>query len=189
MKIQVRQNVFETNSSTQHTLCIKKSNGDFLNALKKVNEIGKGFTVPSNDTISWYEQFSYKDVVGLSDLSLVERLDILVASTLANYDRDSFLESLSMIQKFLSDIGMEMNVDFEKLYNLQNGYYWDDGLYASVNDMISSENIYDFLFSEDCVHTSFCDECCGEPSESVESVWERFDNMPKDGKIVLRERR
>lgn len=37
----------------------------------------------------------------------------------------------------------------------------------------------DFLFSEDCVHTSFCDECSGEPTEEIESVWERFNNISK----------
>jgi len=188
MKIQIRQSVFETNSSTQHTLCIKK-NSNFKNVINNIKSKNNVFSVPSIDDKSWYETLSYKDVVEISKLNFIEKLNVLVASTLANYDRNSFLESLSMIQKTLSNIGIELSIDFEKLLNLNNNYYWEEGLYESVNTMISGDTLLDFLFSEDCVHTSFCDECCGEPTEEIESVWKRFNNISKTDKIIFSDRR
>lgn len=188
MKRQIRQSVFETNSSTQHSLCIKK-NSNLKNVIDSIKAENNVITVPSIDDKSWYETIAYKDVVEISKLSFIEKMNVLVASTLANYDRDGFLESLSMIQKTLSDIGLEIVIDFGKFSNLNSNYYWSDGLYESINDMLNSETLLDFLFSEDCVHTSFCDECCGEPTEEIEAVWERFDNMSKEDKIVFTDRR
>ena len=188
MKRQIRQSVFETNSSTQHSLCIKK-NSNIKNAIDSIKAENNVITVPSIDDRSWYETMAYKDVVEISKFSFIEKMNVLVASTLANYDREGFLESLSIIQKTLSNVGIELSIDFEKLLNLNSNYYWEYGLYESVNTMVSGDILLDFLFSEDCVHTSFCDECCGEPTKEIEVVWERFDNMSKEDKIVFYDRR
>ena len=188
MKIQARRNVFETNSSTQHTLCIKKADG-FEGFVSSLKEQGGVFTIPSNGSKSWYEEFTYKSIVDISGFSFKEKLDILVVSTLANYELDGFLESISMIQNSLSELGIKVIVDFGKLVELHDNYYWDDGLYGSISNMIGKDNILDFLFSNDCAYTKWCDECCGEPGEDIEAVWKRFNDIPKEDKTVLYERR
>lgn len=188
MKRQIRKGVFETNSSTQHAICIKRVE-DPEKIIALLKEQGDVFTVPSNDSVSWYDNLTRKSVIDLSGFNFIEKLDILVASSLANYERDGFLGSLSMIQEALAESGVKLIVDFEKLLKLHDNYYWDDGLYGSVNDMIGRSNIFDFLFSDDCVHTSWCDECCGEPDDNIKAAWKRFDDMPKNEKIIMQDRR
>lgn len=193
MKVQIRRHVFETNSSTNHTLCMTKAHefaDTLLKLMKKDDEEHTVISVPDMTAIDFefYKDLRYKSIINISDLNFIERLNIVVISALSCYETSEFLGTFVILNEVLADFGIVLDIDFNKLYELSTGEYWHEGIYDTIQSLCSKEDIKHFLFSNDCHYTEWCDECSEEPCEEIEKIEDRFMSMDEDQRIILRER-
>lgn len=169
MKIQIRQGVFETNSSTQHTLCIVKCNKDRLQSQEFRANLPKKIIAPDITNLKKYEDFSY-DIPHINSLTLEEKANILILSLMGSNSTDIFLGGMLAIQDALKEFDVELAINFRALYDISGSYWWQDGIYRLIDEEFSNEYIKDFLFSEDAGYASYCDECCSKPDQKYEDL-------------------
>lgn len=192
MKIQARIGAFETNSSTNHTLCIVKPDADKLKSSAFFAMLPDRITVPCFDGEDAVEEL-YKleyglDGSNLGDLSLDKKVTLLVASVL-NLGADNFAETMASVQEILGKIGVELFIYWEAVQMLCRGYYLD-GAFNLLNQM-NREETEAFLLADDCQYANWCDECSGEEPEEYADLMDRIAVLGKerpDDIIVLHER-
>lgn len=165
MKIQVRRCVFETNSSTNHTLAIRKID---QNKIKKEDKIYK---VPSR-TFEELEKFFYTDVIRFHEKDFQLRLDVLVYSALANYSAREALEFLFMVKNILECNGIKIELDIDKIMSSIDSFF-DTSIYGFINSVSTENLIINFLFSNEVYYTEYCDECGALPSKDLEDIDDR----------------
>lgn len=169
MKVQIRRSVFETNSSTNHTLAIRR---------KAIDSTNRGLTLNLAETpFKELEKRFYPEVVSLNELTLQEKVDVLFYSILAGYcECREVLESIIRIQDILEKYDITVNVNWKNLReNLDN--YFDTSIFSLVNQRLSSEeDIIQFLFSDESYYTEYCDECGNLPSVELIAIDEMTYN-------------
>lgn len=162
MKIQVRRHVFETNSSTNHTLAIRKIDHD------KIKRQDKIYKVPSR-TFKEVEKFFYNDVVKFHEKDFQLRLDVLFYSALANYSAREALEFVFMVKNILECHGIKIELNIDKIMDSIDSFF-DTSIYGFLNTVSTEDLIIDFLFSNEVYYTEYCDECGTLPSKELEAI-------------------
>jgi len=180
MKVQIRQGVFETNSSTQHTLCIVKCDEKRFKSSAFYVSLPKKIMTPTPGNIKKYEDFAY-NIPHIDNLTLEEKVNILILSLLGSGSIENFLGGMLYIQDILKEFGVELVIDFGTLYDVSEGYWWQDGIYRLMDEKFSNEYIKDFLFSTDAGYASYCDECCSEPDEEYQDLIDHMEDLLKNG--------
>ena len=180
MKIQIRQGVFETNSSTQHTLCIVKCDEKRFKSSAFQVSLPKKIMTPTSEDLKKYEEFTH-DIPHIDNLTLEEKVNILIISSLNSYDIPGFLNIIMFLQDTLKEFGIELCVDFQTLCDISESYWYQDGIYGLIDEKLSSEYIKDFLFSTDAGYASYCDECCSEPDEEYQNLIDHMEDLLKNG--------
>lgn len=192
MKIQARIGTFETNSSTNHTLCIIKPDANKLKSSAFFAMLPDRVTVPcfdGEDAVEELYKFEYEmDGSNLGDLPLDKRVTLIVASAL-NLGADNLAETMAAVQETLGKIGVDLFIDWEAMHRLCRGYY-QDGVFNLLNQM-NQEETEAFLLADDCQYANWCDECSGEEPEEYADLMDRIAVLRKerpDDTIVLHER-
>ena len=180
MKIQVRQGVFETNSSTQHTLCIVKCDDKHIQSLEFRASLPKKIIAPDITNLTKYEDFAY-EIPHINNLTLEEKVNILILALLGTNSIENFLEGMLTIQDILKEFDVELMINFRALYDIGGSYWWQDGIYRLIDEEFSNEYIKDFLFSTDAGYASYCDECCSEPDEEYQDLMDHMRGLLKTG--------
>lgn len=180
MKIQKRISVFETNSSTNHTLCIVRPDKG-----KTAVHSGTEITIPNFDPedkkqLEFYEDFGWKcQESSISEYDLETKLTVLALAGLNNYDTYNFIGFMLKIQEVMTELGIHLTVDYKKLYKLADHYLYQDGIYQFIGDALSNDNIRDFLLSDDVRYASYCDEGCAEPDDEYEALENHIHELLK----------
>ena len=181
MKTQIRYCTFETNSSTNHTLCIAKQD--------KVPEYYKGaISIPSitEENLSEYERMGYDDSI-LSDYNLETRVNLVVLSTMSD-DTGSFIFVMKKLSNILTAVGYHVNIDWDSLFLISDcGIYWGYGLFDIMKGM-SDDEISHFLFSDDVRYAAYCDECCSAPSKEYEDLMNHIEELDSKKTIIFHDR-
>ena len=162
MKMQVRRHVFETNSSTNHTLAIRKIDHD------KIKKEDKVYKVPSM-TFEEVEKFFRNDVVRFHEKDFQLRLNVLFYSALANYSTREALEFILMVKNILESHGIKIELNIDKIMGSIDSYF-DTSIYRFLNNVSTENLIIDFLFSNEVYYTEYCDECGELPSKELEAI-------------------
>lgn len=161
MKIQVRRCVFETNSSTNHTLAIKR-----CNAPDKINQVLTLAFTPFSDL----KKLFYDDVVKLHNLTLQQKVDVIFYSSLALYETREFLEQVIQLKEILSKFNIVLNINWDNSKDAINEYF-DDSIFRLVScRLCKEEDIIQFLFSDEAYYTEYCDECGNTPSQRIVEI-------------------
>lgn len=192
MKIQARIGAFETNSSTNHTLCIVKPDASKLKSSAFFAVLPDRITVPcfdGEDAVEELYKFEYEmDRSNLGDLPLDKRVTLLVASAL-NLGADNLAETMAAVQEILGKIGVDLFIDWAAVSRLCRGYY-QDGVFNLLNQM-NQEETEAFLLTDDCQYANWCDECSGEEPEEYADLMDRIAVLRKerpDDIVVMHER-
>ena len=192
MKIQARRGTFETNSSTQHTLCIVKPDKDILKSSAFYAMLPDRVTIPcytGEDAVEDLYNLEYGlDHKEVGDIPMDERVTLLVASSLNN-GADDFIETMEAIQEILGKIGVEIFVDWAAVSRLCRGYY-QDGAFGMLNQL-NRDQMEAVLLTDDCQYACWCDECCGEEPKEYADLMDRIEMLRKerpDDIIVLHDR-
>ena len=158
MKIQIRRNVFETNSSTNHTLAIRR-----CDAPDKINQVITLASTPLNEL----KKMFYEDVVELHNLTLQQKVDVIFYSALASYEARVFLKQVIQLQDILSRFNVILNIDWNSIKDSIDEYF-DYSIFRLVSYRLGKEeDIIQFLFSGEAYYTEYCDECGNTPSERI----------------------
>lgn len=191
MKIQIRKGVFETNSSSTHSLTIgsikepfdvKSVTGDAVlvgkTSTDKLDEIVYGnsdFTINGKpeDSVDWQK-----------------RLDLLYRYCICDLDKQygdsiiGFLNFRNLITNTFAEYGVEaVFVDDEEWLSQYLNFYFEDNPFEDIlyctDKKEQKEMLIGYLFG-DVLYYSFCDECCSdrrynEFMHKVNETEERFD--------------
>jgi len=178
MKIQVRQSVFETNSSTQHTLCIVRPDESRIKSSGFYAELPDKVVVDINDP-EYFKQLHYQDGLDFDNLSLEDKVTILILSASSEYQSTEFIYMVSMIQEALYKYGVDLEINYKKLYDAIDKYGWYYDSFGFINSNINEDNIEAFLFSIDCKYASYCDECSEEPTDEYNKLIDHIRELEK----------
>lgn len=180
MKVQIRQGVFETNSSTQHTLCIVKCDDKHIQSPEFRASLPKKIITPDITNLKKYEDFAY-DIPHIDNLTLEEKVNILVISLLGWFNVGEFIDGILILQDTLKKFGVELEINFRALQKIFNEYWWQCGIYKLINDQFTFENVKDFLFSTNAGYASYCDEGGMELDQEYEDLINRMEDLLKNG--------
>ena len=175
MKRQIRLNVFETNSSTQHALVIRCA--DKNRSIK--DGIPEGVKLP--EKVQLYAM-SWGDIDDIKLTTIENRIlylyNILLTWDIPKYDLITFLSKLSQL-----GINYELSA------------YDDDVYYKGISHDIleeilhKNENLMAFLFADDVFYDTYADDC---GSWEQQCAWEdtisAFVKESKHDVIELRDR-
>ncbi len=189
MKQQIRRNVFETNSSTQHTLTLIKSKtiDSTWEKFKKENpSIVVGLTL-----LEKVYNLSDPFVVEMGKLSLQEKIDLLFYSTMCSYDTMSFVKNIGHLMKFFKEEGIQVRVMFDNIMDQCDEYGWifeTESMPRFINDNnTSKDEIKQFIVSNECWYTSYADDCMDEPKE-ITNLFEQLKNIPEEDVLFAHDR-
>lgn len=185
MKIQIRHSVFETNSSTNHTLAIRKPK--FSDATRISREVYSNcFIVLGETPFNKIKDIASKSPINIAKLDIKTKLDILYWSAFSNYCVPDAIQFLSNIEKALHEVNITVRFTFEKFEE----DYFEWGIFSTLSEWLNSkEDILNFLFSDDAWYTCWCDECCGEPNEEEAKVEDYVHSQPKEEMTIYYERK
>lgn len=189
MRLQIRRSTFETNSSTNHTLAIRRTDNSAADKLDR----SRIWTVSvGSEPFSEIEKIIDHPVVNLGELTLETKLNILFWAAVSNCSTSDMLSAIDIIDRAAAKIGVKLEFSFSEAIKAVNEEYLPDyGVLAMAGSELvfyEERDIIDFLLSEDVWYTCWCDECCGEPSEEIEEIEARIESIPEDKRLVLRER-
>lgn len=178
MKYTVRRSVFETNSSTNHTLSIRKCSldkSDVFNQIKPFLDENGVLTV-GKTTYTDLMKYINKDVIHLYCLGFQTKIDILFYAAFISYEAKDFVLALNDLSKILKRYDIKIKFDIENLIEAADNYL-DEGILALVSrELFKEEDILNFLFSKEVYYTEWCDECNGQPSEEIEKIENKMYN-------------
>ncbi len=180
MKVQIRQGVFETNSSTQHTLCVVKCDEKRFKSSAFWASLPRKIVVPGPNDLKKYEGFAY-DIPHIDNLTLEEKVNILIISSLNSYSVPNFLNTIMFLQDALKKFEIELCIDFQALCDISESYWYQDGIYRLIDEKFPSEYIKDFLFSADAGYASYCDEGCMKPGQEYNDLINHMGDLLKNG--------
>lgn len=174
MKRQIRLNIFETNSSTQHALVIRYSN----NGMRIVDGIPDNIELPDKIrlySVSW-EEFDNMKLTTIEN-RILYLYNILLGGDVPKYELITFLSKLN-----------QLGINYE-LYAL-NDYVYNNFPTGILEDILhKNENLMAFLFADDVFYDSYADDC---GSWEQQCAWENtvnsFVKESEHDVIVLRDR-
>ena len=120
MKLQSRKGVFETNSSSVHTLSIQKTKMDFdwdKFGTNGVVELGK-------TTTKELETLLGKTVLNITELPMQTKLDLLFYSQLSKELTRDFVEGVCLITKFLNEKGFKVVLNYFNAMDNSGYLHW-----------------------------------------------------------------
>lgn len=196
MKKQTRSGVFETNSSSVHTLSIRKNKNSNLiwDVLRGMSDDNNGVLKAGITKVEEVKNIICEDVLDISQLPIQTTIDILFYGCFS--DCDMICDVFDKISKFISvfekhGITIETSVnEISKSYNEMVWLFTDD---LKITELLKKscsleEGIEQILSSERCVYTCYEDDtACGCPSD-IEEVYNEFSNIPENEKITASER-
>lgn len=160
MKTQIRKNVFETNSSTQHTVTVCNENTIYSDYVGKTIVLGKNIDC---DDILYNSRKKRNPVIKINQLWLS-----LLGSETSMYQ---FIKGINTIKSALNKIGInvELSTDPED-YKWADEHRW----YGDIDDLNcvvawvfnSEEDIVNYIFNQDSWYDSYEDDCGGCPYET-----------------------
>lgn len=186
--IQVRKNIFETNSSTTHCLVIGKTQ----TLQKKIEEFKKtngNKIVFGKNPYDEVRERMYNDPTIDENTSFQDKADILYFSMYVWTDCSTvadFLEHRQQLTDKLNELGFEVEYheDPEVLknsgysrYDVENNMF--EEMWHDVNEVIY------YLFNDHVLYYSWCDECCQECPESIEEAIERFGKYEDNNEEMI----
>ncbi len=178
---QVRPGIFETNSSTTHSISIPKTvTLDFEN-IKKTIGTNIVFGSRSWDEIRSSQKHSFLIVCGSTPFQ--DRADMLYISLLTLSARDYILYKRK-ITNLLDSLGFTTEFN-EDLITFNDFCDAEDDLEIVVDRVIGGDRILEFLFAPDLALWSWCDECCPDFPKEIE---EYLDKLPYDDYLTFTER-
>ena len=175
MKQQVRLNVFETNSSTQHALVIRCN--DKNRSIK--DGIPDGVKLP--DKVCLYAM-SWDNIDNMKLTTIENRIlslyNILLTWNMPKYDLITFLSKLN-----------QLGINYE-LSAYDDDVYYDGFSNDIIEEIIhKNENLMAFLFADDIFYDTYADDC---GSWEQQCAWEdtitSFVKESKHDVIELRDR-
>lgn len=149
MKRQIRQSVFETNSSTQHVLVIKSK---YLN--RSIDDgIPESFKTPEKVTLYGVTWENWKDNIKLN--TFINRLVYLYSALLDwQIDRRYLIRFFIWLDK--------LGIKYELCELPENGSYCDiipEELIEELLNVHHEENFIAYLFADDILNDSYADDC------------------------------
>lgn len=192
MKIQARIGAFETNSSTNHTLCIVKPGAEKRLDDSFHEKVPQTVNIPcftGEDAIKKLDELEYAiSGKNLGDLSLDAKVTLVIASSLDSKASD-FIEKISIVQEILENNGIGLSINWNALEQLCQAY-WDDGI-SCILDEMNRDELAAFLFSDDARYALWCDEGCCPPPDEYSELIDKIESLSKerpDDIIVLNNR-
>ena len=187
--IQVRKNIFETNSSTTHCLVIGKTPTlqEKIEEYKKANGNKIVFGKTSYEDIQ--KNYLWKDPSINENTPFQVRADMLYFSMYIWTDCSTvadFLEHRQQLTEKLNELGFEVEYheDPEVLKNAPYAKYdVEENMFEEMWHDIN-EVIY-YLFNDHVLYYSWCDECCQECPKSIEEAIERFGKYEDNGEEMV----
>ena len=174
MKKQIRLNVFETNSSTQHALVIRCKNKHRTIA----DGIPEGVKLP--DKIQLYTM-SYGEIDNLPLTTVENRILYLYNVMCSN---NAYKEDLI---NFLSRIG-RLGINYE-LSEIKDYVYYDLPCDIIENIMKDERTFVAFIFATDIFYDTYADDCGSwEQQCEWEDTIDKFVKESKNDVIELRDR-
>lgn len=177
--IQTRHRIFETNSSTTHslTITINSVTPEVIEQFKKEHGTHIVFGKNSYDTI--YD-IVYKDPAIDENTSFQIKADILYFSMYVWTEGTNVAEFLYN-KKALTDRLQEMGftVEFREDPQVIENYDWhkydiDENLFENLWRGDYIEEVIDFLFNPHTLYFRWCDECCAECPKAIIEAEDRF---------------
>ena len=165
MKIQIRKNVFETNSSTQHTLTICNRNTDYSDYVGKTIILGKD--VPKD--LFWSDKNKCNPLYKFQML--------WVACIGYNTDIRTFIHNMKLIKSTFEKIGINIELNYDESVYDEWEYYGED-IDVIKSAFNSEEDLINFVFNQDSWYDSYEDnygECPYENDikEGNKTYWDR----------------
>ena len=151
MNIQVRKNVFETNSSTQHTLTICHDKPDFTNYVGKTIVLGE--KVP--DDLFWNSSKKKNPIYKLN----------MIWVSLLECNIGDFLHYIKILKDTFTKIGINIEITYDEAPYEE--WRWS----ASYKDIFfqlfdNEDRLIDFVFNTDSWYDSYSTDCgCGNDYE------------------------
>lgn len=151
MSVQIRNGVFETNSSSMHSIAVRKQHGKIASPETERVYIHKGSVSIYSDDLN-YERYPFRMLY-----TLMDKAKYAVASYLGGYqylEKDSekakeFLEGelYPVIRKYFPDfVKFDFRTDWERVYidpdDPEDAYcHWDEGVHYTGDDSPSGYSL------------------------------------------------
>ena len=188
MKTQIRNSVFETNSSSVHTLCIRKS-GDVEKIWDILRKTGVTFGKTPAKTL---EEYACKGVLELSNLTIQEKLDILFLSVIPYLDAEGYgITWFADFVKVFENEGVCVSVSLSEFSRSHEHY----AHLASDEDTdfcvmrkgvpLTRDGIGMYLASEEAYHTIYFTNCYSGADEDCHDIYERFSKMDESERTLV----
>lgn len=183
--IQTRLRIFETNSSTTHSISIPKKVD--IDPQKIRESYGSTITFGVKSWSELRKSLGYGWIVACGSTSFQDRADLLYYSTYLGEScyANQFILDRDKIRKALKGIGI--NVEFKEDLDACDEYFnasYDDSL-DMLGAVIDNDKILEYLFAPDFILWYWCDECCPDFPKEIE---EYLDKLPYDDYITTTER-
>lgn len=192
MKIQARISAFETNSSTNHTLCIVKPDG--IPAAELYASVPDEITIPcftGADAVERLDEIERNlSKQPVSSLPFGVKVTLLAISFAFSYDTHEFIGFMLLVQNILEEFGVKYEIDWRAMFDIvdHRQYAYD---FCELFSELSEEEARAFILSSDCRYAVWCDECCREMPDEYSAVVNHVEELRKtdpDGFYVINER-
>ena len=183
--IQKRHNIFETNSSTTHSLTIARNalTPEIIEQFKKEHGTHIIFGVNSYEDI---RDLWSKDPIIDESTDFQIKADILYFAMYVwgNYENPvEFLYERNKLKAALENLGftVEFNED-QKILEEYSWHHYDiyvnlfENMFPDINEAI------DYLFYDHVLYYEWCDECMSECPEAIDEAEDRFANYNEEFK-------
>lgn len=188
MKVQIRKGVFETNSSNQHSLVLRKK-PDVQQSWETLRNSHKEITIGLT-SLRDIEELECSIVVNIGELDMQKKLDMLFYSRFGSYNAIEFCKEIGVLVKIFREEGIDIHFEFGDVLN-DNAPTWcviDGDLIGMIGSNVNTKaEIEQFLFSDECFFTSYADDCMDEPDD-IRKIYEYFDGLPKGEVMFAHER-
>ena len=183
--IERRQRIFETNSSTTHSLTIARNTvtSETIEKFKKENGTHIIFGLNPYEKI---EKVLYEDPTIDENTPFQIKADILYLSMYlwndCNTQVAEFIVDRKKLQNKLEELGftVEFREDPKLFENYEYQYHRDDvdenlfeNMWHDINEVI------DFLFGDHVLYYTWCDECMSKCPEEIDQALDRFMEYEK----------
>lgn len=192
MTRKIRRGVFDTNSSSVHSLSMTRNDKSHLiwDVLRGIGEHNNGVIKVGVTPIDKIRDLIFKSVLYISELPIQVSLDLLFYSYFSECDMivDAF-EKVSDFVSIFKKHGIIIEANINEISASYNEMVWVFTDELKITELLGEacsieEGIEQMLSSDRCVYTCYNDEnWCGCPEE-IEEVYDHFSKIPKDKKIT-----
>ena len=187
MKVQIRRGAFETNSSSQHTLVLRKTNAEesWESLRNSQSEITVGLT-----PLSEISELDREFVNNIGELDLQKKIDVLFYSRFNAYSPIECYREISRLVQMFKEESINVRLELDDVMNDENNTWCITN--GELVDMVYKEvnlkaDVEQFLFSKECYFTSYADDCGDEP-KSIREIFDYVLTLPDDEVMVAHDR-